>query len=411
MDLLLRQAQHPRDEHLKYKVNLFLLIIILVACGNQPVLSDVSIGRTDLDLAQGQESLISYRIGEPATLSIWLQDDANQHYMLRDAVEREPSNDPYQFLFDGSVALDAQTQRVLPNGTYTLTIQAESQAAAAPVVEQHTITLVNAPEEQFDVFDLVVTPNPFSPNEDAIDDVTNFTYRLPVSATVTIDIIDPDSGERYPFVTNEERGPGEHSETWSGRPVVGGFLPANTYPYELLADDGRGNRVIKQGEVEISAAGIGKLSVLEATIEPEQIELGDMITVTIRVQNTGPVGLRTHGPPSGYVYSSNQTYSSIEAESYATKGGGLWRVGLDWQGNSGSGARYPFRWAISPRPPEAWVEPGEFDVLQPGEEATITGNVIVKQREDRMTFFVGVAQEGVGYPFHRLRQTLIEVGF
>ena len=150
---------------------------------------------------------------------------------------------------------------------------------------------------------------------------------------------------------------------------------------------------------------------MEIVIGPEKIERGGVVTMTVRVKNTGPVGLRTHGPASGYRYSSRQSYASIEDEIYANKGGGLWRIGLDWEGNGGSGSRYPFRWAISPRPPAEWAEPNEFDVLYPGEEATITGSVEIKELESRMTFFVGVAHEGVDYPFDRLRQTLVEVDF
>ncbi len=383
----------------------------LAGCGSTTALGTVTVGRTTLDLSQHQASLITYRINQPATLSIWLTDASGAKYMLRDAVRREPSDDPYQLTFDGSAQIDRDTQRLLPNGTYTLTIAATPAAGGQAEEFQQQITLTAAPAEPFDVYGMTVTPNPFSPDEDAIDDVTHFTYRLPYTATVTIDIIDPQTEQRYPFITGEERGPGEHSEDWSGRPVVGGFLPAGDYQYELTADDQRGNRVTKRDTVTISAAGIGQIRVLEATIEPDHIERGDTITVTVRVKNVGPVNLRTHGPPSGYTYSSHQTYASIEDERYANKGGGLWRVGLDWEGNSGAGSRYPFRWAISPRPPEEWAEPGEFDVLRPGEEATIVGHVQVKELENRMTFYVGVAHEGVDYPFDRLKQTLITVTF
>ena len=136
-----------------------------------------------------------------------------------------------------------------------------------------------------------------------------------------------------------------------------------------------------------------------------------MLTVTYRIKNTGPVKLRTYGPPSGYEYNTNQSYSSIEGEQYANLGGGLWRVGLDWDANGGAGSRYPFRWAISPRPPDQWYDPNKFDYLYPGEEAIITGRVQIKQRENRMTFYTGVAHEGVDYPSDRLKPTVILVSF
>ncbi|HYF63991.1 MAG TPA: hypothetical protein VD886_14310 [Herpetosiphonaceae bacterium] len=397
-----------------------LLCLALAACGSDAVLSDVAVSAPALDLRSPQPAVtIQYRIHQTARVTVALEGAGGARHVLREDVQREPSGDPYQLSFNGSASLDSDTRRILPDGDYTVVVAAAPLDGGQAREERAALSIRNAPTEQFDVYDLAVVPNPFSPDEDAIDDETKFTYRLPITASVTLEIVEPERGTRYPVVTRAERGPGEQSERWTGRPVVGGLLPAGIYQYVLVADDNRGNRVTKRGDVELSSAGIGQMSLLEVQIGPPRqttdppatIELGDVITVTYRVKNTGAIPLRTFGPPSGYLYNTNQTFSSIEEEKYANLGGGLWRVGLDWEGNGGSGSRYPFRWAISPRPPEQWYDPGNFDYLQPGEEATIIGRVEIKQRESRMTFFVGVAHEGVDYPLDRLKQTLIRVLF
>lgn len=386
----------------------FVIMVLLGGCGNNAPLSDVALSNSTLDLAQSTGAVtLSYRINDQATVSIWLEDAAGTRYTLRNAVSREPSSDAYQLTFNGSVAIDADTQRVLSAGQYSVIVQAI--ANGQPTEQRSALTIINAPTTSFDVLNLKATPNPFSPNEDAEDDVTNFTYQLPVTATVSIEIIERTRGIRYPFITRAERGPGEQRETWSGRPVVGGVLPVGTYEYILSAADGRGNQVTKRGEITLSSSGVGQLRLIDSAIGPARIERGGIITATFTVQNIGSVGIRTHGPPSGFMYTSRQTYASIEAGRYANRGGGLWRVGLDWEGNGGSGSRYPFRWALSPRPPAEWQKPFEFDVLQPGETATIVGQVQVLEIEDRMTFYVGVAHEGVDYPYDRYDQTLIKV--
>ena len=140
--------------------------------------------------------------------------------------------------------------------------------------------------------------------------------------------------------------------------------------------------------------------------------LGDDMTVKKRVKNTGTVTIRTYGTASGYQYSTQNVFASIEDGRYADKSGGFWRIGLDWDANSGGAAkRYPYRWAISPRPPEQWKLPFVEDELLPGEEATIIGQVRIEQQETKMGFYVGLIQDGVGFFQDRTGRTIIEVGF
>jgi hypothetical protein len=145
---------------------------------------------------------------------------------------------------------------------------------------------------------------------------------------------------------------------------------------------------------------------------PQALLRGDVLTVTMRVKNTGKVAIRTYGPPSGYEYSTDDVFSSVDGGAYAIKPGGYWRVGVDWDANSGGAAkRYPYRWAITPRPPDQWKVPGVEDELRPGEEAVIVGRIRVDQPETKMGFYTGLIQDGVGFFQDKTGRTIIEVGF
>jgi len=169
--------------------------------------------------------------------------------------------------------------------------------------------------------------------------------------------------------------------------------------------------VEQRGQVQIVDAGQPEATITYTYIAPQAIIRGDVITVTMRVKNTGNVPIRTYGPASGYEYSTEDVFSSVEDGRFAARSGGFWRIGVDWDANAGGAAkRYPYRWALSPRPPEQWKVPYEEDLLMPGEEAEIVGRIRVMQQETKMGFFTGLIQDGVGFFQDRTGRTIVEVG-
>lgn len=386
-------------------------VIALASCGRQVLLSDVAASAEVITPnADGVDDsvTINYRIGQPAQVSVFLEDAAGTQYTIRNAAPREPSDEPYALRFDGTVtgAESGIVQQVLPDGTYTWTVEATPRNGGPAERQQGRLEVRDAAplvSEDGLIADLQVTPQ-FSPNEDAVEDVAYFNYRLPVSATVGINITQP-NGESFPFIAADE-GPFAQSHIWDGKRPDGSLISSGTYTYTITAQDAVGNIAQRQGQIQVDNPGRSEARITFVHIAPVEIALGNTITMTVRVKNTGNVPIRTQGPPSGYQYSTNDLFSSIEDQRYAEKGGGFWRVGLDWGGGRG----YPFRWALSPRPMDQWAQPGEYDYLQPGEEVEITGSVRVEQREDRMQFYAGLVHEGVGYPENNKGRTLICVG-
>ncbi|MFN8504412.1 hypothetical protein [Kouleothrix sp.] len=393
---------------------LALLASLLASCGSTTLLSNV--GPATLELrptGNGENVQISYTIGKPARVSVYLQDAAGTRYTLRDSEPRLASADAYTLFFDGTAPTGDPVlkRKALPSGSYTYTVQA--QADDGEHAEAHgTLTIGGVDAKPPLIEDLVVFPETISPNADGIDDIAEITYQLPVSATVDITFTAPDGKSVYPFVAADKEGPTPQRQVWNGKTVDNALLPDGVYTYTIRAQDLFGNLVERQGKIAIAGGGQPEIKLSFTNIAPDAIMKGDVITVTMRVKNTGDVPIRTYGPPSGYEYSTDDVFSSVAGGKYVAKPGGFWRVGVDWDANSGGAAkRYPYRWAITPRPPEQWKIPNQEDVLLPGEEAEVIGRIRVQQPETKMSFYVGLIQDGVGFFQDRTGRTIVKVGF
>jgi hypothetical protein len=391
-----------------------LLAAVLAGCGSAALLSGVGPAAVELQpTGNGEHVDISYTIGQPAKVSIYLADAQGTRFpALRDNEARLPSSDPYTFQFDGTVPTNDPVlkRQALPNGTYTYTIEATGTSGETASA-QGQITITGAEHQPPLIENLVVSPDTISPNGDAIDDITEITYQLPVTATVDIIFTGP-NGQSFPFVAADEEGPELQKHVWNGKTVDNTLLPDGVYTYVVRARDRFGNLVEQPGKITLAGGGLPEIKITYSNIAPEAIMKGETITIRMRVKNTGKVPIRTYGPPSGYEYSTDEVFSSIAGGKYVVKSGGFWRIGVDWDANSGGAAkRYPFRWAVTPRPPEQWQIPNEEDLLRPGEEAEIVGRIRVEQPETKMSFYVGLIQDGVGFFQDRYGRTIVEVSF
>ncbi len=404
------------------RIGLLIVALALTGCGAGATVSDVQLSDNTLDLTgQGETVNISYMVGELSDVRVLLQNTAGDTFALRDNATRLPSNEPYVLRFDGTAPVTDTAnllRRRLPNGTYDVLVVATEretgQRSELKATSQLTITGEISPPPIPE--NVVAFPETITPNADGIDDVTELTYQLPVSATVDISVSGPDCQpgafcQSYPLVTASDEGPEPQRHVWNGRTIDGVTLPDGTYTYSLRATDRYGTLAEQTGTIVVQQTGTPEATLTYINIAPEQLALGNVLTVTMRVKNTGTVPIRTYGPASGYEYSTRDVFSSIEDGRYDAKSGGFWRVGVDWDANSGGARRYPFRWAISPRPPEQWKVPFEEDVLMPGEEALVTGRIRVDQQETKMTFYAGLIWDGVGFRQDRSGRTLVYVGF
>jgi hypothetical protein len=387
--------------------------MLLIGCAGGPLLGEVAASAASFaPVESGRPLSVTYSVGRDATVDIYVLDGAGARYDLRTAEPRPANDQPYVLRFDGTVPTDDPVllRRLLPPGDYTIVVAAQD-AAGQREQRELPLTITGAELPTPDIRNLVVSPATISPNADAIEDIAEFTYSLPVSATVDITVATPE-GEEIAVVTRTEQGPFEQHEVWNGKRPNGALLPSGVYTYTVRAEDAVGNVARRQGTITLEDVGQPEARIVSAYIAPQRVMLGEVITVTVRIRNTGTVPIRTYGPASGYEYSTDEVFSSVEGGQYTAQAGGFWRVGMDWDANSGGGARrYPFRWALSQKPPEQWAVPGVEDFLMPGEEIEVVGRVRVDQRETRMGFYVGLIQDGVGFFQDRTARTIVEVGF
>ncbi|MDQ2809196.1 MAG: hypothetical protein M3Z04_20170, partial [Chloroflexota bacterium] len=344
---------------------------------------------------------LHYTLGRPATVAVRVEPAAGGPAITLRTGEALGAG-PHFLLFSGVVPTDAvpgaaaaTVARVLPDGAYRFVV-----TAAAGSDQQEASGLFRIEGAQTTppaLANLQVYPASISPNSDAIDDVAAITYRLPQTGTTSVTLQGATGGPIT--VLAPSRVPaGEQRVVFNGADLLGKPVPAGVYTITVRVEDRAGNAVAARRPLTVTDTGTPNIALLSVKMDPPALMLGGKLHVRMEVQNSGTVPLRTQGPDSGYTYSTADSYSSIAGGRYDQQAG-LWRVGLDWEGNAGGAPyRYPFRWGFG-------------HTLAPGEIVTIDGYVTIQKREQTMWFFAGALQEGVRIALDGLGRTPVAVSW
>ncbi len=399
-----RKALIPNILYKWLLAGLLLWSLLLTACGadgNGPLLSNVSTDAGQLDLRAGVSQFdalnIDYRIGQEARVSVDLQGQDGQIYSLRQNEARPPGS--YNLRINGTIEVQenglSQT-RLLANGDYRYIVRA---ARSNETVEAGgRFKIANSPSEPPPQLEgLNVDPAVITPNFDAVEDVALIGWRTTRPATVTVSISGANGFNK--IVKSVKNQPAQEDKVvFNGLDQSGDPLPDGVYTYTIEAADQVGNVSRRAGTLQIKDGGRPKATIVQAAIGPTEIIQGNLVKITVRVKNTGKVPIRSHGPESGFTYSSREVFSSIENGKYDEKAG-FWRVGLDYDSNSGGGAsRYPYRWGLG-------------EVLMPGQEVEIIGYVKVEKQESKLKFFIGLIQEQIALPQDRIQPTEVKISY
>ena len=339
---------------------------------------------------------VRYTLGSPSDVTARLQGQASGTLL---SAHQEPGEHVVRFA--GVITTDQAlggpaggyrlVRRAVPDGDYSVVI------SAGGVEKSVAFKVSNSKIQPPGLASLVLRPEVISPNSDAVDDVAELTFRTEQTATVSVRLTDASGHETLVFAP-EEKPAGEQNVVVNGQDLLGQTLPDGVYTVTLQLQDRAGNRTQAQRRLTIQGGGKPSIDILKVEITPQQITLGNSIEVSVTVKNTGNVPLRTQGPDQGYTYTTNDSYSSIEGGKWVDRAG-LWRVGVDWDGNSGGAAyRYPFRWGFG-------------KTLMPGETVTTGGTITILKQERRMWFFAGILQEGIQIVRDRLGITPIDISF
>ena len=392
-------------------VCLLAALAVLAGCGGSTALLS-GVGATS-DLApdpvvrptgrQPTEPLqLHYTLGRPATVTLRVQPAGGGPDIVLRAAEHLDAGDHF-VLFNGVVPTGAppgpaatQVERVLPDGPYHFAVTAvdaagQQQEAGADFAVQGAQTTPPALDN------LQIYPATISPNSDAIDDVAQITYRLAQTSTTSV-TLQGASGPPVPVLAPQQVAAGEQKVIFNGQDLVGQPVADGPYTVTVRTADLAGNAVEARRPLTVTDSGTPNIALLSVKLDPPALLVGSPLHVQMVVQNTGNVPLRTQGPDSGYTYTTNESYASIAGGRYVDQAG-LWRVGLDWEGNAGGAPyRYPFRWGFG-------------HTLAPGASVTLDGYVTILKRESTMWFYAGALQEGIRIAVDRLGRTPIRVSW
>ncbi len=390
-------------------VGLLLLAFAALGCSGGPAASDLSLRPAEISPnADGHDDVtqVSYRLNRSADVSIYLVDEQGErHYFRRDA-RRAYAKEPYQVLFGGAV-----DGRLLPDGQYELVLEATDDRGQTARLQQ-PLTIRGGDPTPLTIENLSISPNIFTPNRDGISDRVRVGYYLSKEVN-RVDVYLTDSaGLRYPIAEDQIResgAQGPHEHDYDGGVDLGAQPPPDgVYTVVVEAEDFVGNKARVSGPLNIVSGGVPQVEIVNAAAEwsTSVVELGDTVSFTCTVKNIGTVAVRTKGPEPGETYRMDQNYNTLGQPEEP----GLFRVGLDYEGNSG-GRQYPFRWQLGYD--DELTEINGEKYLMPGQTVTVTGHLVVNQKTVRVEpyFWLGLIHESVWLVQDRVEYTQIKVEF
>lgn len=389
-------------------------LLAVSGCGPGKFLSPLDVSLTTI-MPNGSSSQsvtdISYTLSKRADVSATLIGaDGKTTYVLRQPQTRAP--DKYEIRFDGTVGVPGKDWlRVIPDGTYKLVVQAKD-SAGQQVTRDATITVKDADTTPPQIEDITRQYSTITPNGDGDQDTTTIGYRLTKKATVRIYATNA-AGTFFLIQAPKTLEASLQSFQWDGTQDGGAVLPDGTYQIHIEATDAAGNFTSQQVPVTIEMGGTPRAEITSAKFAPTAIAVGGSIHVTVTVRNTGTVPIKTLGPPSGYTYTTEQTYATPHNASGVPlyyERAGVWRVAVGWQNQA---EPFPLRWGFFGA--KDMKPDGTFDrALMPGEEQTVTGTITISKNMAQINaqrFFAGLEQGGVGFPTGQVGQTNITIGF
>ena len=402
------------------------LLFALSACASPALLSEVAVNPAGISPFAGSPNAattIHYTVASASTVSIYLIDHQGVRHDFR--VNQPRSAGSYDALFTGAI-----DDRVLPDGQYTVVVEAkDATGQSAKIDKPLTITGADATPPQLSNY--TVFPASFTPNQDGIDDRVTIRYYLTKPAKT--DVYLTDGKNRYEVkekkttlcIKNDLSCAGPHEYDYDGGIDQLATPPPNG-TYDVIADavDAVGNHARESKKLVISDGGIPRATIKNSGVdwsplglpsrvtEPNAVlvPLGDTLTFTVTVENIGPVPIRTKGPLPRTVYATSENFNT--KQQYEEPG--VWRIGLDSEGNS-VGRSYPYRWQLGSDSElkHVIIDGKEYLYLMPGQRVTVSGTVRIVDKPPRTNvhYWVGLVQEDVRIVEDHVEPKLVTVEY
>ena len=357
------------------------LPLILEAGYDRPSISPNADGEDDI-------AVFSYALARPATINLSLVTEGRMRFYFRQDQVRDRGE--YSVLFSGVVdgfTLDGESirgdieRRLIPNGDYNWTLEAETDDGASMNVSG-TMGVKDGDTPLPTMSEFSITPAVFTPNQDGIADRVSINVYLDKDVErLDVYLIGRDGRQTPISARVEEREYGEagrHLFDYEGGIDLGADPPPDgTYQVVALAQDKVGQRIRMEGSLTIETGGKpyaeikpqspsvdvafdvrpydaryftdaeldGELLAMPddaASLARSQrltVPLGQMLVFRLTVENYGKVPIRTSGPPPGTVYQQDQLAGTLGIFDES----GAWRIGIQCETSTSS---FPYRWAI-----------------------------------------------------------------
>jgi hypothetical protein len=368
----------------------FLGLMLLGGCSFGPAVSGLKIDPpTFSPNADGRDDItrISYSISRHADIDLYFVSPNGQRHYFRQGERRVPGD--YFVLFGGAV-----DNQLLPDGTYTCTVEAKFDGSNARV--EAPVTIAGGDQIPLQLTKLQVYPNTFTPNRDGINDRVRISYYLNKDANAYVSLVSADGKTTYPIPPELITKPGvkgSHEHDYDAGVDLGAKPPPDgTYTIVAEAVDAVGNRVRATTPLTISGGGVPMAEIVNRAADwsPIVVPLDNTLTFTCTVENIGPVPIRTKGPQPGTTYNTHQNYNTLGFFEEP----GIFRLGADSEGNT-EGRKYPYRWQLG-RDDELKTIDGQ-KYLMPGQCVTIVGHIQIADKPPKINpkYWLGLVHEQV----------------
>ena len=385
------------------------ILVLLTACGERPLLEDVSVSPTLITPnADGETDLtkIEFTLNENAEVSLDLIDQSGETYVFRPPTQLGINEDPYSVFFGGVVDAFGNEadngdytvlERMLPDGSYTWRLRAVSDAGRAKTVTG-TLTIADADTALPGIQGFTVSPKRFSPNQDGINDRVTINLVLEKDVEeLQVYLVGEDGVPHYIAEDDNQRvvepnEAGWHTYDYDGS-IDAGSEPPPDGTYDLVAEarDAMGQHVIATRTLAIENAGLPRAYIVNGAVDysTSTMVLSDTLCYTLTVENDSDTYIRTTGPWPGTTYRSDQNFNTLGWSEES----GVFRVAMDFDTSL---RNYPFRWGIG-QPGVDLVEIDGYWYLPPRERSLVTGCVKVVEVPVRnpLYYWAGLIHEDV----------------
>ena len=388
-------------------VALGAVLFVVGGCSLRPLIYDVSLSPHAISPnADGVDDVtrIEYKLARNANLSIYLVDEQGQeHYFRHERARSRSLGRPYRVDFGGVIPIEEnglRQDRVLPDGTYTLVLEAVDERGRSLAVEMpFVITEADTMPPELQGFGL--DRRVFTPNRDGVDDRVIISYYLTKEAQTRVYLLDAE-GRQYPIERDDSNSATKDGEVgpyyydYEGGVDKGAEPPPDgIYTVVGYAEDAVGNKTTVTDTLEIRDGGVPRATIvgLAWSVSDTVVPVGGTLYFTATVENYGTTPIRTTGPEPGTEYTTDWNAATL---GYYERPGAF-RFGIGFA-NCPLGD-YPWRWSVGRYEELEAVQRGDETLyyLMPGQRVLITGGIrILDPLPDKSTtFWAGLIHEQV----------------